>query len=164
MRYGHYMELDCCSSSEGDLSYTWMKWNKTSEQWQNYDPNRADILFYDNKRILSIRSSTSEDAGLYQCSRRSGLYIKGTKQFHLNVVACDKLARGPYPISPLPCKETVTNDKEVLTLPCMGYFGCAEDGDIRIVTWFVSRDKSKADDWEEASLVDERYKLIDFQR
>lgn len=163
VRYGHYIELDCCSNSSGDFVTDWMKWSKSANQWEIYVPNRWDISFHDKNQILSIQSSVFDDAGLYRCSVRNGSIVTMISEYRLEIVACDKLARGPYAVSPLPCQETISHEKDILTLPCAGYFGCAEDGDIRIVTWFVSSDKSGKDDWEEVTSVDKRYKKVDFQ-
>ncbi|XP_045199258.2 uncharacterized protein LOC123553729 [Mercenaria mercenaria] len=162
VRYGHYIGLDCCTTSGSEVA--WMKWSKTADKWQQYLPYRTEVTFYDFKQILAIESSTFEDTGLYKCIVQNSTSVTYVTKFQLDVVGCDKLARGPYPTSPLPCHETTTKEKDTLTLPCTGYFGCAEDGDIRIATWFVSVDKNKKDDWVEATSVDKRYKQIDFQR
>lgn len=115
-------------------------------------------------RTLSIQSSIFEDSGLYKCDCHNSSGNPLATTFLLDVVACDKLARGPFPVPPFSCPETIAREKETLTLQCAGYFGCREDGDIRIVTWFVSLDKNKNDKWINAETVDKRYKQIGFHR
>lgn len=138
-----------------------MKWDKNTNQWQNYSPERDDVFLLESNQILAIQSAAFEDTGSYKCKEQNSSASVDLKKFNLHVVACDKLARGPFPVSPLPCAETIAAEKETITLPCTGYFGCGDDGDIRIVMWYVSEDTD--DNWKETSEVDDRYTTTKFE-
>ena len=139
-----------------------MKLNKDTGKWQGIIPDRDDVRLLESNQILTIQSAMFEDTGSYKCLQQNGSSTTDLKEFKVNVIACDKLARGPYPVFPLPCTETFTREKEMITLPCTGYFGCGEEGDVRIAMWYVTNDDS--DNWKLVSEVDKRYTETKFEQ
>lgn len=98
---------------------------------------------------MIIQSVKMSDTGEYKCVVSSAAMSPASnlsKSFDLNVAPCDSLARGPFPIAPLPCANTVAKIGDTVVLPCTGYFGCENSGDIRIVDWLMS-EKDEVDNW-----------------
>lgn len=162
VRYGHYVEFDCCSDNE--VNITWFKFSQGMKQWEAYRPNTYDSELFENSQILAIKDASTDDEGLYKCvsKDRQGHRTEEIR-FQLDVVSCDKLARGPFPVAPLSCSDTAAKENVQLMLPCTGYFGCADDGDesLNIVTWFVKGDGDT--EWKEAKTFDPRYIQRDYK-
>ncbi|KAH3878335.1 hypothetical protein DPMN_002223 [Dreissena polymorpha] len=90
-------------------------------------PDTSDIQFLDWNATLAIKQAQFSDTGRYKFTRPSGKSIqsdKSGKEFDLKVVACDQLARGPFPLAPLPCGVTSLKVGDHVTIPRTGYFGC----------------------------------------
>ena len=160
------MEFPCCTETTKDIR--WFKFHNSSNTWKKYVPELSDgrVAFEENGQVLVIKSSEIDDEGLYKCdiTKTGGTtFTKDSKQFLLEVLACDTLARGPYPIAPLACNPTQVELDTTVILPCSGYFGC-DDGDFRIVSWMVSRQIDGKTKWEAASEVSDRYKETQFTR
>ncbi|KAH3879399.1 hypothetical protein DPMN_003301 [Dreissena polymorpha] len=80
---------------------------------------------------------------------QSNMTSQGQNSFDLKVVACDQVARGPFPKASLPCGVTSAKVGDLVTIPCTGYFGCDQD-DVKMVTWFT---KAKASDYSSLTKV-----------
>lgn len=163
VQYGHYVQFKCCARNTTEI--TWSRWSNDSDTWVTLDPNVDDVNFLHHKQIMSINSAGFDDKGFYKCNiHAKDISTQSDKKFELEVIACDVLARGPFPIAPLPCSETVTNVESTLTLPCSGYFGCGDGKNMRVVTWLVSP-LDEDDSWEPVSSVDgKRYVTKNFNR
>ncbi|KAH3874002.1 hypothetical protein DPMN_037243 [Dreissena polymorpha] len=152
VRYGQCQELQCCDRDHAELLDTfWYKYDEESQSWELIAPDTSDILFLELNATLATNHAQFSDTGRYKYTRPSGKSIQSDEsgtEFDLKVVACDQLARGPFPIAPLPCGVTSAKVGDNVTIPCTGYFGCDKD-DVRMVTWFT---KSKASDY--SSLTD----------
>ncbi|KAL4219911.1 hypothetical protein ACF0H5_020323 [Mactra antiquata] len=162
VRYGHYIELKCCSR-DTTVEVTWYKWD--NDTWVTLDSSSGEYQFHHHRQVLSINSASFDDEGLYKCSKGiSGTSLLSNRQFDVQVIPCDTLARGPFPIAPLSCSKTDAKIGYSLTLPCTGYFGCGEKDDMRLVTWLVSP-LDKDNMWKPVSEInDERYVTTTFSR
>ncbi|XP_052255131.1 uncharacterized protein LOC127860860 isoform X2 [Dreissena polymorpha] len=159
VRYGQYQELQCCERDHAELLDTlWYKYNEESQSWELIAPDTSDILFLEWNATLAIKHAQFSDTGRYKCTRPSGKSIQSDESgtvFDLKVVACDQLARGPFPIAPLPCGVTSAKVGDHVTIPCTGYFGCDQDA-IRMVTWFMKAKASNYSSWAEVPTADDR--------
>lgn len=163
VRLGHFIELRCCAPS-----FSKIKWYKEGKgSWKPFVPlppqfNPVAPTLGDNGQVLVIKSADTSDDGNYKCVlEKDGMEVD-KRRMTLTVAECDELARGPYPIAPLPCDVTSISLGGVVTLPCNGYFGCGND-ELRTVTWFVT-DISGDPNWRQVSEVSDRYQIKYFQR
>ncbi|XP_052219119.1 uncharacterized protein LOC127836514 [Dreissena polymorpha] len=159
VRYGQYQELQCCDLDNAELLDTlWYKYDEESQSWELLEPERSDILFLERNSTIAFKHVDFSDTGRLKCTRTAGNSVQpddsGT-EFDIKVVACDQLARGPFPIAPLPCGVTSAKVGDHVTIPCTGYFGCDQD-DVRIVTWFMKAKASDNSSWEQVSAADDR--------
>ncbi|KAK3602143.1 hypothetical protein CHS0354_036884 [Potamilus streckersoni] len=166
VRVGHYLTLECCSSNYDII--TWYRWNKSAGMWMDYLPCNADEQcsaykpdIIEEGQVLEIKEADVSAETSYKCIVKSNNnFIQ--RNFQVNVVACDELARGPFAIYPNPEDLYIKSFGEDVTFPCVGYFGC-NDGDFGLVEWFIKDGNS--DNWIDASSIgDNRYNVTFFTR
>ncbi|XP_052215542.1 uncharacterized protein LOC127834027 [Dreissena polymorpha] len=159
VRYGQYQELQCCDLDNAELLDTlWYKYDEESQSWELLEPERSDILFLERNATIAFKHVDFSDTGRFKCARTAGNSVQpddSSTEFDVKVVACDQLARGPFPIAPLPCGVTSANVGDHVTIPCTGYFGCDQDDD-RFVTWFMKAKASDNSSWVQVSAADDR--------
>ncbi|XP_052260033.1 uncharacterized protein LOC127864451 [Dreissena polymorpha] len=158
VRYGQYQELQCCERDHAELLDTlWYKYDEESQSWEPLAPDTSDILFLERNATLAIKHAQFSDTGRYKFTRPSGKSIQSGKsgnEFDLKVVACDQLARGPFPLAPLPCGVTSLKVGDHVTIPRTGYFGC-DQVDVIMVTWFMKANASDYSSWAEVPAADD---------
>ncbi|KAH3810534.1 uncharacterized protein LOC127834028 [Dreissena polymorpha] len=159
VRYGQYQELQCCDLDNAELLDTlWYKYDEESQSWELLEPDISDILFLERNATIAFKHADFTDTGRFKCARTAGNLIQPYDsgiEVDVKVVACDQLARGPFPIAPLPCGVTSAKVGDHVTIPCTGYFGCDQD-DVRFVTWFMKANASDNSSWAQISEADDR--------
>ncbi|KAH3896620.1 hypothetical protein DPMN_020798 [Dreissena polymorpha] len=152
------VELQCCERDHAELLDTlWYKYDEESQSWEPLAPDTSDILFLERNATLAIKHAQFSDTGRYKFTRPSGKSIQSGKsgnEFDLKVVACDQLARGPFPLAPLPCGVTSLKVGDHVTIPRTGYFGC-DQVDVIMVTWFMKANASDYSSWAEVPAADD---------
>ncbi|XP_045199282.2 uncharacterized protein LOC123553742 isoform X2 [Mercenaria mercenaria] len=135
VRNGHGIAVPCCA--EGYTNISWYKLQNGI--WKSFPPlgptgNYNTPKLEENRQVLRIYAANNSSS--YRCN------VTGKSEFiqhttELNVIECDKLARGPILTHPYPRNQTIYQYGGNITLHCSGYFGCNDSGDVRLALWEV---------------------------
>lgn len=157
--------MTCCVQDNGS-GIVWYKLNRDTGEWETISSSKPGVLFIENSQVMIIQSVKMSHTGEYKCVVSSAAISSASnlsKSFDVNVAPCDSLARGPFPIAPLPCADTVAKIGDTVVLPCTGYFGCENSGDIRIVNWLIS-EKDEVDNWIPVPEGSNKYIIREFNK
>lgn len=163
---GKSVAIQCCNNGAGAI-----KWYRQGDGfWESYPPDpvpgMTDIpTLEEDNQILRIFDAEKADDTVFKCELIEGsstdLFEVPTIQheMRLNVVACDRLGRGPIMTKPFPKDQYIEKYGGNISLACSGYFGCSEDGVIDGGADWLVKEKGR---YKPASHVSQRYNVAKY--
>lgn len=163
---GKSVAIQCCNNGADAIKW----YRKRDGFWEPYPPSPVPGMtnipkLEEEDQILRIFDAGKADNTVFKCEllERSSTDLSEVPnlqhEMRLNVVACDRLGRGPIMTKPFPKDQHIEKYGGNISFACSGYFGCSDDGVIDGGADWLVKEKGR---YKPASHVSQRYNVTKY--